>query len=291
MDKNTFSTEKNTKSKKDRVEAVNGSLKAIEDLISRLERERETLASSRAEYDKYTKEIGKAKSALASLEIAYKGFELGVKGANTELRASLDLLESFGEDLGLKPALEKQKESVEENIESYKEYQEAVRKTQEAIESMREQTLTDALDGLSGELEKSFGISAKVINGLFDSIRDNADNSFNSIMKIATNAFASIAEIGGAMYQSRIENLELQAERSNAYYDELLENENLTESERSRLEADRDAKEEAIRQKQKSEQVKQARLEKAINIATIIANTAVAVSKACLLYTSDAADE
>ena len=140
--------------------------------------------------------------------------------------------------------------------------------------------LDRALGGLSESISRSTGISQRVLDDFFNNIRRNGFETFEDIASFATSAFDVITDLGRSITEGRLQALEQEREENNLYYEELLANENLTESERARLEADREQKEEQIRQKQRQEQIKQARFEKAFNIASIIANTAVGVSKA-----------
>lgn len=140
--------------------------------------------------------------------------------------------------------------------------------------------LDRALGGLSESISRSTGISQRVLNDFFNNIRRNGFTTFEDIASFATSAFDVITDLGRSITEGRLQALEQEREENNLYYEELLANEELTESERARLEADREQREDEIRQRQRQEQIRQARFEKAFNIASIIANTAVGVSKA-----------
>lgn len=104
--------------------------------------------------------------------------------------------------------------------------------------------------------------------------------SWEDQLASTTEFFGAVTGLFNAFIERKVQGYEDDINRNNLYYSQLLDNEKLTERQRFALEAERDAKTQALEKKKREEQRKQAIIEKAFNVASIIANTAVAVSKA-----------
>lgn len=151
----------------------------------------------------------------------------------------------------------------------------------------RQEILEQSVDGISKALSEAFGLDARVSTRFFDTLITNFDqvaqkgeSSFREIAEVAAASFDFIGEISNAAFERNIANLDAQIEANNEYYENLLENEELTEEQREALENQRDAKEKQLQEQRNRELEKQARAKKAFDAAEVIANTAVAVSKA-----------
>ena len=149
-----------------------------------------------------------------------------------------------------------------------------------AVTELNKEILDEAFNDLAETIEQFTGVSGDKIINFFDKVRDKGIDSFEDIADVAEASFDVIGEISGAFFQNRIDAYELDIERNNEYYSNLLNNETLTDAEMIRLEKDRENREKELRKKQAKEKEKQAKVEKAMAIAKIILNTAQGVSAA-----------
>lgn len=140
-------------------------------------------------------------------------------------------------------------------------------------------TIKEGLNDLAGTIEEFTGVSGDKFLDFFDKISAKGEKTFEDFADIAASSFALAGDVSDAFFQGKIDQYEKDIEANNEYYSNLLENENLTDEERGRLELDRRKKEEELRKKQNKEKQKQFQLNKAFRIGEIIADTAQSIVK------------
>lgn len=154
-------------------------------------------------------------------------------------------------------------------------------------EERRRRILRDSINEISKTLNDVFGINSssteRFFNTLitnFDQIRKKGKASFEEVAEIAGASFDFISEVSSAAFQRNIDNLDRQIQANNEYFDKILDNQELSDEQRESLENERERRETELQNKRNQELQKQARAKKAFDAAEVIANTAVAVSKA-----------
>ena len=154
-------------------------------------------------------------------------------------------------------------------------------------EARRREIIEQSISGISTALNDAFGVDARVTQRFFDTLITNFDQvgkkgkaTFEDIAEVAGATFDFLGEISNALFEGNINRLEEQLTANTEYYEGILNNEELTDEQRTALEEQRDAKEKVLQEKRNQELTKQARAKKAFDAAEVIANTAVGVSKA-----------
>lgn len=222
------------------------------------------------ELDENTKSITKRNKAVAlSIELA-KEREKDLKIAKNTLKA---LNELFKDDTSFKlPEIDQAE---------LKEFTDRINKA--VAEDLKIQIAKDdikeGLNDLANTIEEFTGVSGDKFLDFFDKITEKGEKSFEDLADIAASSFSLAGDVSNAFFQGRIDGYQRDIEASNEYYANLLENENLTDEERGRLELDRQNKEKELRKKQAKEKEKQFQLNKAFRIGEIIADTAASIIK------------
>lgn len=162
--------------------------------------------------------------------------------------------------------------------ERLKEFNKAV--SDDLIKAFDKELLNESLDELSDTLQKFTGVNGEKFKNFFEKITQEGAKSFEDIADIANASFGAIGETINAFYSSKIAQYDADIQANEEYYQNLLDNENLTDEEKKRLEQDREGREKEIRERQRREQRKQAEINRAIAVAEIITNTAKAVVSA-----------
>ena len=234
--------------------------------------------------DDNTKSITKRNKALTiyekiqeSINTLSKGFEIpSFKDLDTETaKKSLESLrEVFKDDESLKP-LDIDLEEVQEKLDKFNK-----NVSDNLIDAFNKELLKEALGDLSSTIEQFTGVNADVLNNFFDQITQGGIKSFEDIADVASASFAVMGEFANSFYQGNIDRYQADIDANTEYYDNLLNNENLLEEDRKRLQKDKENRETELRNKQRKEQQKQAELNKAIAIAEIIVNTSRGVVEA-----------
>ena len=218
-----------------------------------------------------TKEIEKRNKAVAlSIALAEKSNK-DVNVATESLKALKDLFKD--DDSFALPEID-----IEATQQKVEEFTKAV--SDDLIKAFDKELLQESLGDLAGTIEQFTGANGQVFVNFFEQITKEGVNSFESIADVATASFDVIGEAVNAFYQSKIQQYETDLEANNDYYSELLNNDQLTEDERKRLELDRDAREKEILDKKKKEQKKQAQINKALAVADILVSTAQGIASA-----------
>ena len=133
---------------------------------------------------------------------------------------------------------------------------------------------------LSKTIEQFTGISGQKFVNLFDALKDNSADSFEKIADIGINTASIIGDAFSSMYDKRIEQLDLQIEKSNEYYDNEIEKAEGDKQTQDELRKDKQRAEKKLKKEQDKERRKKFEAEKAFALADIAINTASAVVKA-----------
>ena len=223
------------------------------------------------ELDENTKSITKRNKAVAlSIQLAEER-EKDLKIAKKSLKV---LNELFKDDASFKlpeidtESLERLKEKIDKQIA-------------DAYQKILDKELLDqAINDLGNTIEQFTGVSADKLVNFFDKIRVKGIDSFEEIADVAQASFSLIGDVSNAFFQGKIDEYQADIDANNAYYENLLQNETLTDEERKKLEADQRQREKILIEQQNKEKEKQAVANKAFAIADITINTARAVVEA-----------
>ena len=104
-------------------------------------------------------------------------------------------------------------------------------------------TVKEGLNELAGTIEEFTGVSGDKFLNFFDKITTVGSKSFEDLADVASSSFSLASDVSNSFFESKIEKYQQDIEANNEYYANLLENEELTEEERKRLEDDRAAEE------------------------------------------------
>ena len=140
-----------------------------------------------------------------------------------------------------------------------------------ALEKLKQ----EAFDQTARVLSDSLGLSEEKLNRFFDAFSKES----SALEKIGA-SLALVGDIGSAIHDKKIQEYEYEIEANNEKYEALLDNEKLSEEQRSALEAERERKNAELEKKKRAEQTKQAKLNKAFAIFEAVISTAAGVTKA-----------
>ena len=192
--------------------------------------------------------------------------------------------------------LTEQQTKLATTSEKFKEYQEKIDAAREAIVLLKgelveiserdyslEGTLTDA--EVTNELALGFFSwrmdREKELNREANEEKLKQDKEYAEKRgALEQQLFDSINNLVNTLYANRIQRIDDEINKNNDKFADLLDNERLTEMERSQIEAERDRKEKELQKQKREQQRKQAIFNKAIRITEITLNTAEAVSEA-----------
>lgn len=221
---------------------MEGSIKSYENLISKLEGERDRLATNGRAYETYTKQIEDTKQALVNLRIEFEGLE-----SISNIGSLEDSFERINEILTGPKTLEGfDYDKANEELQEWSDrFSEAEKKRRE--EAKRTAELRQQLEQETYEVQRE---------AIFQSI-----------------------ELVNTVFDAKVQRYEDDIRRNSEYYDTLLANEALTEEQRLALEAERLRKEKELDKKKRKEERKQAIFNKIAALAEIAINTALAVTK------------
>lgn len=256
---------KSLQAKKQENETVKESVKFLREKISTLKKEQETLTINDLSRSRAIKnEIDNTQALINKILLLNKARKETDILVNVEARG-VDELGSF--------------ETPEIDTDSINKALDDINKTvrEDVLKAFDKELIEEALNDLSGTIQFFTGANGQVFSDFFRKITNEGVKSFEDIAEVAESSFDVIGEVANAYFQGNIDRYEQDIEENNLYYENLLQNQALTDEERGRLEADRRAKEDEIRKKQRREQIKQAQFNRAIQIAEIITNTARSV--------------
>lgn len=252
----TLSLDNNTKSIKTRNRAIATDLKTVEEQV-------------------------KAQSKLSKIfEGLFKNFNTkALKDAQDDLNIfDPRTIKRYFDAIENNKAFNKVKDDIIDVSDRLEEFNKAV--SDDLIKAFDKELLNESLNELSDTLQKFTGVNGEKFKNFFEKITQEGAKSFEDIADIANASFGAIGETINAFYSSKIAQYDADIQANEEYYQNLLDNENLTDEEKKRLEQDREGREEEIRERQRREQRKQAEINRAIAVAEIITNTAKAVVSA-----------
>ena len=149
----------------------------------------------------------------------------------------------------------------------------------ENIEQLKEKIFRDRAKNIAD----AFGLSADKINRAIDSFSENADTNgdkvidkFEKIIQVAEKIGAVVSVFGditNTVFDNNIAKYDEDIEANNEYYTQKLDNEKLSDEQRSALEAERDRKNAEIEKKKQALEVKQAKARKAFQAFEIAIDT------------------
>ncbi len=148
-----------------------------------------------------------------------------------------------------------------------------------AAEAQVDEIIKGGLNDLAGTIEEFTGVSGDKFLDFFDKISEGGEKSFTDLAEIASSSFSLAGDVSSAFFQGKIDSYQEDIDANNEYYANLLDNENLSNEERDRLEADRRRKEAQLKKKQAKEKEKQFQVNKLFRIGEIIADTALSIVK------------
>lgn len=140
-------------------------------------------------------------------------------------------------------------------------------------------TTVDEMKSIWDDFKSELGDSA-TFSQLYERLKTLSKDASDTLEETQKEVGLEIINFTNTIFDNRAQRYEDDIQRNNDYYANILDNEQLTEEQRSQLEAERDAKEAQLRKKQREEQRKQAIFNKVIAIADIAINTAVGISAA-----------
>lgn len=155
------------------------------------------------------------------------------------------------------------------------------------------QKIKGQINDTASVIANAFGINQGVISNFFDSIVNGFDKGKKKAERFAEIAKASIivvGEIGNAIYQNRINEIDEEIAKSDEYYNGEIEKAQNKYDQDGRLledgelrkkilEEEREKKKQQLEKKKRQEQRKQANFNKAMSIFEIGINTATAITK------------
>lgn len=225
--------------------------------IGRLSQEKEMNKLIEQENKAYQERLGKYKEYANDDERAKELHEAEVE--RIELEGQIDVLEK---------EIEFWEKMLDLASEGTKEYEELSAKISEAKKDISEMSIslseigeddTDGDDGADAFIDKVEEIGRKV--------------------QIVARELNKMGQAISQMFQGRIQKLEQEKQGIDDYYDNILENEELTDQEQKKLEDERERKTLEIERRIAKEKERQAKFDKANQMAQAIINTAVAVTK------------
>lgn len=240
---NSGATDDNNDSKKKTLVILEGSVAAYKKLIAELESERDRLSLSRKAYEAYNEQIEEAKEKIERLEKAIK--------AVNELKPISPFDIEIDEDEILKSTKKRQDANAQELLDETRQAQ--------MLRAIRENTLKHA-GALSDE-------QTKIIQEAID-LRLQLEEEFEEAKREFI--FTGIDSI----FQARVNAVDKEIEENRRLFANLLDNANLTEEQRSHLEAERDAKEEALLQKKQQREKTAFLIQQGLAVAEIAINLA-----------------
>lgn len=222
------------------------------------------------ESDRTPKDIEKREKAILEIRKKYAILKLQVALALTESLAKAE------QDPMQKAKLQKAAADLRTSILQLQSDQaiDIVKNEAEKTAAL-EKIKQDAFKQTAKTLSDSLGLSEATLNRFFDSL----NKEVGMLEKVGA-ATAVIGDIGNAVFERNIQQYDEEIQANNDFYAKKLDNENLSEEQRSQLEAERDRKNAELEKKKRAEQVKQAKLNKAFAIVEVAVNTAIGITKA-----------
>ena len=249
------------KKQKEVQKALEGSVGFYEEYITLLKKEQSTLATTSESYKAYSESIKQVQEAIETIKDV-GGLDVIFDEINA-LESDADA-EGLGEEIaqqigeGISSGLQKLANTLDLDIEElYDEFDDLYKWDYENFLKFSEKKIAQA------EIEDEKKKQALI---------DTLDNTVK-----LTNA---LGDIGSVLFDRKIQQYDDEIQANDDYYAKILDNENLSEEQRSALEAERERKNAELEKKKRNEQRKQAEFNKAIAIFETIVNTASGVVEA-----------
>ena len=245
--------------RKEEKEILEGSLASYQKIIRELKDKQGRLATTSEEYENYNIRINAVKESLEKLKGVLKELDFSeldsIKESfeDEETQLEVDILLKGGIESGLKSLAEKLGVPFED---LYAEFENLYETDYKSFLEFSQKKITQS------ELEETKKREA-LIEGLETAV------AFNG----------AIGDLGSAIFEGKVQKYEDDIQKNNDYYATLLDNENLSEEQRSAIEAERERKNAELEKKKRKEQRKQAIFNKASALVEIALNTAIAVAK------------
>lgn len=238
-------------------------------------------------------ELSTTRSEAAAVQASIKALQdeldaiLGTTNARKEKQKALKGTIAFYE--ALIKELKKQQSSLATTTEEWKRYEERILAAKYAMDILTGEAQEFKGVGLFDEKPDTDAVSASIAakmkevelnQGMYDLMRRQDEEYVAQKEKLMGELYGSMTTLVNTLFDRRIQTIDDEIERNRDKYSEILDNENLTEMERSQIEAERDRKERELEKRKREEKRKSAIFNKALNIAEIGINTAAAISEA-----------
>lgn len=196
--------------------------------------------------------------------------------------------------------LEEEQSKLATNSKEYANYEEKINKTKDALAQLKVEFQGIGTLNTTGDLEGAFDriskilTEPKVIEGLevdganaeIEAFIDRENQKQEKARETAELRKELESELAGsligftnAIFDAKVQRYDDEIQANNDKYAQLLDNEKLTEEQRSQLEAERERKNAELEKRKREEQRKQAIFNKATALAEIAINTSLAITK------------
>lgn len=297
--------EVNTNKNKENKDAAQGTIAALEEKIKVLREEQKTMSSTSAEYQVYEKQIIELQKAIDKIKSASL-----IDGTIASLEQRIKTLREEQSTMAVTSEhyqrLEDDIIKIQEAINGFKtlglddlsldgiDFIEDILSEDELndLNAHIQNTIGDGMEDLS----KIVGQSAKSLFSEFNELYDSDYQSFQNFsnkkieqfikekeqqintLELIGEALSKANDISDAFFERRIQGYDDEIQKNNDYYAALLDNETLSEEQRSALEAQRDRKNAELEKKKRDTEIKQAKLNKAFQVLEITIDTAKKVA-------------
>lgn len=233
------------------------------------------------------------------LELLDSTDKAGIKTTQNKIKAKQDELNAI---LGVNKSSKKSIKRAKEQVKAFEGIQEAAIKTKDdlgelfikgLISAKQYQTAVERIDKSIKDLSEGIeaikqgdlleGLQADGVPYMLDSVEELSESLKNlpweEALSKANEVFGEIGNLASTLYDRNIQGIEDEINKNDEKYAKLLANEQLSLEQRAALEAEAELKRQQLEAKKREELRKQAVAKKAFDAASIIANTAVAISK------------
>jgi len=245
------------KARKETKELLEGTVAFYEKYLAQLKKEQSILATTSEEYQNFAKSINLVQDAINALtgdDLKDALDQLDLLNSDTEFKeAGEEIAEQLGE--GIKTGLEGLSDSIGTPYEELF----------EEFNSLYEWDYQNFLEFSKKKITQSDVESAAKRKALVD------------VINASSQILSKIGELNNVASERKIQQYDDEIQANNDFYAKKLDNENLSEEERSQLEAERGRKNAQLEKKKRDEKQKQAEADKQFAIFETIINTASAV--------------
>ena len=257
LKKNIEGKAKARKETKETKELLEGTVAFYEKYLAQLKKEQSILATTSEEYQNFAKSINLVQDAINALtgdDLKDALDQLDLLNSDTEFKeAGEEIAEQLGE--GIKTGLEGLSDSIGTPYEELF----------EEFNDLYEWDYLNFLEFSKKKIKQSDVESAAKRKALVD------------VINASSQILSKIGELNNVASERKIQQYDDEIQANNDFYAKKLDNENLSEEERSQLEAERGRKNAQLEKKKRDEKQKQAEADKQFAIFETIINTASAV--------------